>query len=303
MPLTALPPLQWLPGFEAAARLLSFKDAAAELYITPAALGQQIKSLETWLGFPLFARQTRAVTLTKAGKIYYPIVADMLFAHERGFQRLLREVGQSTLRVSATAFMTQELLIPNMASFRDCYAGTDLRIETSMSLADFDRDPIDVALRIGQGKWKGLTSLRLTPISVAPVGSPALFEDTPLQSLEDLQHHCLIHASSDSDYWQQLRDGGLSIPQPRKELFLDGVLSMMNAASQGLGVALGLFPLINEWIQDGRLASPFKKPWPTPLSYYVVCRHGDEKEEAIQAFYHWAKALFEALPDVKPVSP
>lgn len=294
------PPLQWLPVFEAAARLSSFKRAAAELFVTPPAVSQQIKLLENHLGLTLFHRRARAIELTDAGAFYREVVAELLAQHRRGHSQLVRKFGASILRANTIPFVAFELLIPNLERFKQRHPDVDLRIETSMSLVDFEHEPVDVALRFGSGRWPGLIGQPLGRAAIAPVGSPALFAKKPLRELDDLRHHRLIHLHTDRDDWAAVfKYIGVEMPEPEEELVFDGMLAAMTAAERGLGVALGVFPLISAWIESGRLAAPIGTLWPIPQRYYLVYREEDADNALIGAFCKWTRELFAELPDLR----
>ena len=116
-----LPPMQWLPPFEAAARHLSFKRAAEELFVTPSAISQQIKLLEQTVGTPLFHRRTRAIELTQAGSYDFHIVTELLDQHQHGYNMLMRKLRVPMLRANTIPFVANELLIPNLHVFKQRY--------------------------------------------------------------------------------------------------------------------------------------------------------------------------------------
>ena len=293
-----VPPLQWLPAFEAAARHLSFKRAAEELFVTPSAISQQIKLLEERIGAALFHRRTRAIELTEAGACYFPIVADLLAEHRRGFGLLARKFGDPTLRVNTIPFVANELLIPNLSAFRKSHPAIDLRIETSMSLVDFEHEPVDVAIRFGHGRWPGLKARSLGRAFVAPVASPKLLKEKPLREIADLSHHRLIHILEND--WQHIfQHIGEDMPQPEDELVFDSLLAAVTAADRGLGVALGLFPIIAQWVVAGRLVAPLPDMWAIPQRYYLCCREEDAENATIAVVMNWVAELFAALPDVR----
>ena len=295
-----LPPLQWLPAFEAAARHLSFKRAAEELFVTPSAISQQIKVLEERIGSPLFHRRARAIELTETGAYYFPIVADLLAQHRRGFSLLARKFGDATLRINTIPFVANELLIPNLSAFKNLHPAIDLRLETSMTLVDFEHEPVDIALRFGFGHWPGLEARSLGRIFVAPIASPSLLAQKPLREIADLNHHRLIHIRENKNDWQRIFEYiGEEMPQPEDELVFDSLLAAVTAADRGLGVALGLFPLIAQWVVDGRLVAPLPTMWPIPQRYYICYREEDAQSKSISAVCDWVAELFAGLPDVR----
>ncbi len=153
-----LPPLTALRAFEAAARHLSFAQAAAELNVTPAALSFQIKSLEDHLGHPVFRRLNRAVELTEAGRALAPGVTDGFAALSAAWRNTQRLSDNKTLTVTAGPAFTSKWLAPRLFEFAQAHPEIELRFSASLRLIDFDRDEVDVAIRFGLGNDEGVFS-------------------------------------------------------------------------------------------------------------------------------------------------
>jgi LysR family glycine cleavage system transcriptional activator len=175
----SLPPLNALRAFEAAGRHLSLTKAAAELHVTPAAISHQVKSLEEWLGVPLFRRLNRAILLTDAGQGCLKGLRD-------GFDRLSEAVesvrvhaATGPLTVSVAPSFASKWLVPRLDVFRRAHPQIDVRIDASTRLADFSRDDIDLAIRYGRGHYPGLGIDRLLTEEVFPVCSPKLRRGHP----------------------------------------------------------------------------------------------------------------------------
>ena len=290
------PPLQLLPPFEAAARLGSFKLAAAELHVTPSAVSQQVRVLEEWLDTALFIRLTRRIELTAAGSQFYEIATRVMGDYHQQFAQFRARQARPVLRVSMIPFIAHELVLPQLQDFQRLHPHIDLRIETSMHLVDFAAEPIDAALRFGAGPWAGLTALPLCATRATLVGAPALLQQHPLREPVDLQQHTLIHSRRDRDDWQEAAQRlGLPDLRGKSALILDDYFSAMQAAAQGLGLAIAILPITANWIRDGRLLQPLPFQLPTEQSYQFVCRREQADNPALLALYHWIKSLFDAL--------
>ena len=189
-----LPPLNALRAFEAAARHLSFTRAAAELNVTPAAVGHQVKALEDLLGVRLFRRLTRALRLTEAGQAALPALVD-------GFDRLaeaadaMRAHGDSgVLTISVCPSFGAMWLVPRLERFRILHPEIEIRIDGTDRLVDLTRDEADVALRYGPGGYEGVRVDWLFDRVNTPVCNPALLQGAhPLRAPQDLRHHTLLH--------------------------------------------------------------------------------------------------------------
>src|SRR3954463_9458740 len=199
-----LPSLNGLRAFEAAARHLSFTLAAAELNVTQTAISHQIRRLEEELGIRLFIRQNRALALTPEARDYLPGVRAAFNDLRLATDRLLRKDDDKVLTVSTLASLAAKWLLPRLTDFQEHHPGIDVRITTSTSLVDFQRDNVDAAIRYGRGQWAGLRADWLMADELFPVCSPSLLRgDKPLQRPEDLRGYPLLHTSNaNSDDWR-----------------------------------------------------------------------------------------------------
>jgi LysR family glycine cleavage system transcriptional activator len=289
-----LPPLQLLPTFEAAARLLSFKLAARELHVTPSAVSQQLRALEQALGVALFERRPRAVSLTEAGAYYYDVARETLFVFQRGSERLHERFAQRRLRISTDASVAYEVLIPGLSEFQTLHPDVDLRVEASSALVEPGRDAIDAAVRFGRGPWPGLCADPLLSVVATLVAAPSLLRNQPLASIRDLGAHTLLEISGAPDHWSQLATTlGFRI---KKRVAFDSYLATLQAASHGVGVAMGLFPISTNWVRDGRLTTPLELRVPGPIGYHLVYRPEDRERPELGLFRRWLTARFAALP-------
>uniref|UniRef100_UPI00083063C4 LysR substrate-binding domain-containing protein n=1 Tax=Cupriavidus sp. D384 TaxID=1538095 RepID=UPI00083063C4 len=197
-----LPPLNALRAFEAAGRLGSFKDAAAELHVTHGAVSQQIRLLEEWLGAPLFDRHNRRVALTPAARAYLDKVGPL-------FEQLSQATAQygvpeavaRTLSVNASATFTLRWLVPRLAAFRAGHPDVEVRVETSNAPLESLREGYDVIIRGGPDTFYGYATRSFLVEERVPVCSPALLARVPLRSAADLRQHTLLHTSSLPRLW------------------------------------------------------------------------------------------------------
>ena len=284
-----LPPLQLLPSFEAASRLLSFSKAASELHITTSAVSQQIKQLEEHLGLKLFHRLTRRLELTEAGKKFATVATQTLSTYRQGHAELMYQNTRAVVRMSMSPLVAYELFLPRLAAFQEAFPQVDLRLEASMELANFDHDGIDAAIRFGSGRWAGLESLLLCECQAAIVASPELSKRVPVHSLADLQHHVLIHPRQSHLDWDALAKAIKVETIARKsDLMLDSDLASLKAAEQGLGVAFCILPSMGDWLLSKRLV-PLIPPIRLPLKAYFVFRTNSVKRGLLMSACQWIK--------------
>jgi LysR family glycine cleavage system transcriptional activator len=285
-----LPSINGLRAFEASARHMSFTHAAAELSVTQTAISHQIRRLEDQLGLKLFIRQNRALVLTRDAETYLPAIRAAFDDLRRATGRLLRTEQDGRLTVSTTASLATKWLVSRVAAFQDANPGLEVRITTSTHLVDFRRDDVDIAVRYGRGMWPGLRADWLTAERLFPVCSPDLLTgEYSLHQPEDLAHHTLIHATGWRDDWSLwLTAAGL--PQSiaaRRGLTFDLGFMAIQAAVEGLGVAMGHLHLVEADIAAGRLVAPFDMELPRDAGYYVVTPEAATNTPKIALFRDW----------------
>src|ERR1700727_1835978 len=286
-----LPSLNGLRAFEAAARHLSFTVAASELNVTQTAISHQIRRLEEELGLRLFVRQNRALTLTPEAKDYLPGVRAAFNDLRLATDRLLRKDNENVLTVSTLASLAAKWLLPRLSAFQEAHPGIDVRITTSTALVDFKSGDVDAAIRYGRGDWPGLHADWLMADQLFPVCSPALLSGKhPLRCPEDLRDHVLLHTSNaNSDDWRLwLTAAGLPANISRQPgLTFDLILVTVQAAIDGLGVAMGRTSYVEADIAKGRLVVPFKIALPADGGFYLVSPEARADSPKLAAFRQW----------------
>lgn len=286
-----LPPLNSLKAFEAAARHLSFTRAADELFVTQAAVSHQIKSLEEFLSMKLFLRKNRSLLLTEEGQSYYLDIKDVFQSLQEATQRLLARGAKGALTVALPPSFAIQWLVPRLNQFSQLNPDIDIRIKA----VDFDEgfltDDVDVAIYYGRGKWPNLHAEKLHTEYLTPVCSPLLFQgQKPLDKLEDLRHHLLLHDSSREPWknWiKHFRVPGINVNQGA--IFSHSML-VLQAAALGQGIALGHSVLARPEIEAGRLVCPFDERLIANNAYYVVCHQSQAELGKIVAFCEWLQS-------------
>ena len=295
-----LPSLNGLRAFEAAARHLSFTNAATELNVTQTAISHQIRRLEEELGIRLFVRQNRALALTPQAKDYLPGVRAAFNDLRLATDRLLRKDNDHVLTVSTLASLAAKWLLPRLSAFQEAHPGIDVRITTSTALVDFRSGDVDAAIRYGRGHWPGVRADWLTADELFPVCSPALLTgNRPLRSPQDLADHTFLHTSGgyDDDWRLWLTAAGLPADISKLPgLTFDLILMTVQAALDGIGVAMGRTSYVEADIAKGRLVVPFKITLPTDAGFYLVSPEGRADTPKLAAFRQWLKASAQNKP-------
>ena len=289
-----LPSLNGLRAFEAAARHLSFTQAAFELNVTQTAISHQIRRLEEELGIRLFIRKNRALALTPKARDYLPGVRAAFNDLRLATDRLLRRDDDHVLTVSTLASLAAKWLLPRLSQFQEAHPRIDVRITTSTGLVDFRGGGVDAAIRYGRGHWAGLRADWLMADELFPVCSPKLLEgDKPLRRPEDLAHHTLLHSSGgyDDDWRLWLTAAGLPTNISRQPgLTFDLILMTVQAAIDGIGVAMGRTSYVQDDIAKGRLVVPFHIALPADAGFYLVSPEAVADPPKLAAFRQWLLA-------------
>ncbi len=298
-----LPSLNWLRAFEAAARHTSFAEAAKELNVTPAAISQQVKQLEDWLGASLFTRQPRSLLLTDAGLGYLPIVRQAFDHLAAGTEDLFGSgrSGPVALRVSTS--LTYLWLVPRLGRFLERHPDVSLRLTTTVDGLSFGQAGTDLEIRYGSGQWPGFRAERLFWEALFPVCAPALLGGAvPLAKPEDLASHTLIHMIGEPENWQMwLNAAGVSGLSVGSALQFDLHMMATRAAIEGTGVALGLSPMVDDALAKGLLVAPFDVTIPARDAHFVVTSEEAIERREVQLFKSWL--LEEAKRHDRPFDP
>jgi LysR family glycine cleavage system transcriptional activator len=290
-----LPPLHLLQLFEAAGRNLSFKKAAEELFLTPSAISHQIKTLEENLGITLFTRQARGVKLSVAGTAYLAVVQEVFQKLEQGTLQLKKQYFSQSLRIATFSTIASNIVIPRLSLFQQAFPEIELNIETSTDLVDLRYDEIDIALRLGKGDWPGVISEKIFDLQVSPMCSPAFAQKHKLSSVSQIPHVPLIKLSNMEDAWSTwAKNVGLTGLELHSSLSLGSYDAVIQAAQQGLGLALGALPLENSALSNAQLFKPFKEQIQFEQSCYAVYLPQDKRRQDISVFLRWFKQQVES---------
>ncbi|MBE7379876.1 MAG: transcriptional regulator GcvA [Leptolyngbya sp. SIO1E4] len=293
--------LNALQVFEAAARHLSFQQAAAELDVTSTAVSHQIKLLETELGMSLFRRRPRPLTLTDAGEQLFPAVQESLDTLAAALARLKQANAPSDLTVSVLNVFAAKWLVPRLPDFQQQYPEVDVRLQTSNSAVDLQTRTVDMAIRYGKGYYPELEAHHLVKDEFTPVCSPRLLVDEQLLAVpEDLARHSLIHFEwlnygSDAPSWKNwFALTGLDNVYYDRGLKFDDESLAIQAAIAGQGIALCSSIHVSDDVKLGFLTQPFDIALPG-LTYSAVYLKKHPKETLILKFVAWLNEQIQDL--------
>lgn len=290
-----LPPLNGFYVFESAARHLSFTLAAKELFVTQAAVSQQIKQLESQLGFKLFHRLTRQLALTEEGKRLANEVRLMLTRLSNVIDELKAEESSGTLTVSTISSFAMKWLIPRLQLFHQEYPEISLQLHTSNHPVDFRTENIDMAVRYGRGNYKGVSTTFMMRDQIFPVCSPELLKSKgPIKAPADLCNHVLLYDSAQDQLTKKERDWstwftkvGVTDFQIRDSMSLSGTHMALEAAIAGQGFALGRTSIASHDLKLGRLVRPFNYRVEADNAYYIVSPTETADKPKVKIFREW----------------
>ncbi len=286
-----IPPLNPLRVFEAVARTQNLTAAARELHVTQSAVSRQIAALETYLGVELFRRERHGVAFTRAGRAYAKDVVPAFETIASATERLVRGTSQGALRVRTYTTFAAKWLIPRLPDFQRLHPGIEVRISAAVPDVDFDRDPADLAIQFGDGKWPRLQTDLLFHDEIEPVCSPRYLTEharDPADPDSLLRQRLLVshYRRSDWDDWlfatglQQHAEGA------ERMSFSSSVLTWQ-AALDGLGMAIGQSWLLVSEFESGQLLRPFSKPVRRDAAYYLVRPERQRESRKVTAFRDW----------------
>lgn len=291
--------LNALRAFEASARHQSFAAAAAELHVTPAAVGQLVRTLEDWLGTPLFHRATSGrarLVPTEAAERALPELRAGFDRLSLALDRLREGSARGVLTVAVSPAFAAKWLLPRLEDFQTECPETDIRLDTSLKPVDFVAQRIDIGVRYGAGHWPGLQADKLLDEEVFPVCSPLPTQKARrLHKPADLLRQTLIHdlsmgADEGFPTWDSwLRTAGVTHPATTaRGLKINNSAAVLQAAIDGQGVALARSVMAHDDVASGRLVRLFPSVrMASPLSYYVVYRADCAGMPRPQRFRQW----------------
>lgn len=280
-----LPSLSALRAFEAAGRLGSFTRAAAELFVTQAAISHQVRALEEQLGYPLFQRTTRKLVLTPAGE---RLLAAASLAFD-GLARAVDDLGRSEklLTVTTTSSFGARWLAPRLGRFAGAHPDIDLMVRHTTAVLDLARDGVDVALRWGRGNWPRVEAALLAPAHLTPVTSPEAA--ARLGTPPDIARATLLHDEGPQEWREWLLVAGLDPRLAERGPTFDDTNALLQAAMSGQGLVLATRAMVAADLAAGRLVMPFAVSLEQGSGYWFVTLPGAGKQPKVAAFRNFVE--------------
>lgn len=287
-------PLTALRSFEAAGRLESFTLAAAELFVSQAAISRQVRELEELVGRPLFERHHRSVRLTADGRSLLGVLTTAFDMVGESLDALSGHRLSQTLKVSAEPSFAGCWLVPHLQQFQEEHPDIDLVIDADTRLVEFRGGDADIAIRhsVTARSWPRVEARPLAKVEMVPVIAPALAAaGTPIDRPADLLQHALLHEDN-RQLWEQwfAAAGAAPVKLERGAIFADGSM-VLQATLRGSGVGLIDRDHARDDIVAGRLLQPFDISVPYG-GFFIVTRRFEALSDAAQAFVAWVERTY-----------
>jgi len=281
-----MPSYNALRAFVAVAKHGNLKDAANELFVSPSALSHQIKNLEDNLNKNLFIRNKYGLTLTPAGELIYQDLSDAFSNISKAIDKIRTTGHRDILNISMLSTFAMRWFIPRLSDFQKQSPDIEIRISTSVDEVDFEREDMDCAIRSGHGLWQGLHAEYLFTETFTPVCSPKLA--ALLNTPNDLASQTLLHAHLRPDDWQVwFKALKLKVSIEHEQTFETRNFAIQ-AAIDGVGIAIVDPSLITEELKSGRLIIPFSQTMADKNAYYLVYPQSADNPH-IQHLHQWLK--------------
>ncbi len=281
-----LPSFGALRLLEAAARRRSYSLAGAELNVTHSAISQQIRRLEEDLGRRLFERRGLMMEPTPEALELAEVYAAAHKIVERGWRRVSQPASPSTLVVSMVASFARMWFAPRLPALHEAMPDLDLEVRTGRSFASFEDGGIDAAIRVSRQPWPDLQVQHLFDDVLFPVASPAFIARHRLETPADLLRARLL-LEHDTSWTPWFEAAGVTLPPTVSGYIFDDAAVLLDAAMDGLGVALTRPPLAQAALNEGRLVRLFDVSVASGLSVDLVWRPNPTKAPAIDRFRGW----------------
>ncbi len=296
-----LPPLNAIKAFEAAARLGSFSRAAEELSVTHGAVSRQIRSLEDWLGAPLFRRTSRNAVPTQAGVELLGEAGPALDRLSKGARRVrVSSLAQGVLNVATQPTFSMRWLIPRLSEFQRDHPGLELRIVTASTSTERFQMEADVVVS-GPSPRPGWVGTRFMGEALLPLLSPELMGKCPLHRPEDLARHTLLHSATRRRAWMRwLEVAAIPDLKPAGEQVFEHFYFAIQAALAGVGVVMGPLALVAEEVRSGRLLMPIGRPAVSSRGYFAYAPAASNEAPAIVALRRWLTDAGQATEALLP---
>ena len=285
-------PIRGLRSFCVASKCLSFKHAAAQLFLTPSAVSHQIKQLEEQLGLVLFKRGTRSIELTSSGKQFYQSIQPIIHQLESTISDFTNNQQNKTIVISLPEFFASELFIPRLSEWSEQNPEINLQLETVKSGSE-PSQVADLSIVLANGKPNASIVHELFPVRYAPACNKKLYKKLKNLGVSALRSTPLILHRSRPWSWHQWADNvNIDDFDPKQIIQFDSMFGVARAAQQGMGIALVPLPISKTWFSEQLLVKLFEEELNTNDRYYLIQHENMESKTELTLFANWVKETF-----------
>jgi len=284
------PPFKGLYYFYVVANHLSIKQASGELFVTQAAVSQQIRLLEETLGVSLFHRKHRGLSLSDEGARLFPYAKQAFDTLKQGVDQLAADPNPGVLTVTVLPSFASRWLVPRLGRFDDKYPEISVMLQSSDQLQSFDDSHLDLGIRFGRGEYDGLESIFLMNDYIYPVCRPSYQKRHQIYSVDDLKHcKLLVDSLPDMSWSRWFSSLGHKETHFSKQLMYDGAHYVVEAVLAGQGVALLRHSLVADMLASGNLQALFGGPVTLEYQYYACAPKHHFTRPKVRLFIEWLK--------------
>lgn len=290
-------PIRGLRSFCFAARSLSFKHAANELYLTPSAVSHQIKQLEEQLGIELFQRKTRSISLTTAGKNFFDAVSPIITMLESTINEFSQMQQNTNLTITLPEFFASELLMPKLSEWTSEHPNINLQMDTLKTRKELTRHS-DLSIVLSSGKPTEGLATELFNLEYIPACNKKLLDqwrDDHRQALNQVP--LILHKARPWAWHQWAEKAGIDDFSPSQIIQIDSMFGVARAAQQGMGIALIPPPISQSWLDEQWLYKLFEQPLTTKDKYYLVQHESSTPNHPLDLFAKWVVNTFRKIQE------
>ena len=284
--------IRGLRSFCIAAKCLSFKHAASQLFITPSAVSHQIKQLEEQLDIVLFQRSTRSIDLTEKGQQFYQAIQPIISELDTTIDEFTNEQQNKTIGISMPEFFGSELFIPKLSEWAKLNPDINLKVET-VKATEITKTTSDLSIVLASGKPNASKVHELFPIKYVAACNQQLYQQWHKSGFEALKKVPLILHKSRPWSWHKWADQiNITDFNPMQIIQLDSMFGVARAAQQGMGIALIPLPMSKAWFEDNSLIKIFDHELITHDKYFLVQQDDIQNRPELTTFSKWVKSNF-----------
>lgn len=290
-------PIRGLRSFCFAARSLSFKHAANELYLTLSAVSHQIKQLEEQLGIELFQRKTRSISLTTAGKNFFDAVSPIITMLESTINEFSQMQQNTNLTITLPEFFASELLMPKLSEWTSEHPNINLQMDTLKTRKELTRHS-DLSIVLSSGKPTEGLATELFNLEYIPACNKKLLDqwrDDHRQALNQVP--LILHKARPWAWHQWAEKAGIDDFSPSQIIQIDSMFGVARAAQQGMGIALIPLPISQSWLDEQWLYKLFEQPLTTKDKYYLVQHESSTPNHPLDLFAKWVVNTFRKIQE------